>query len=432
MAVYGGRPPMRRILGIAAVAALTASGLALTSPAGAVVPQTAIQPRPGITDFGLKATAYGTKAVGGEVPANSDRTAFSWVSCTRMAGKSRFNHVAQAGIDPVTRATEIRSRTWTTRKDGVVSSWSRNYIEKLTIEGAVGTLVIEGIRARTRSWHDATGYHSWARTSVASITGPGGVDLTVPSPGDPPLVVAGIATISAGVEKARQGARYAQAKAVALKILVDETQTRVTTSYAFSRIDGGVTGGVFGGHANGSQVRALDGTVTSGRTSLLPVPCQGTRGNIKVNDTAEVSLPNIATLEQVRSAVWAVQENKFGAAEGFARNKVEKARFDAIGEKALVISGIVANAHVVRRDNGTISRDARGTIAKITVNGNPRPVPGVGEVLTIQGVARISGPEIDKVKHGIDVVAVTIKLLGGPEVGSIVELGHGLLRIRPS
>lgn len=422
---------MRRFLGIAAVGALTASGLALTGPAGAVAPQTAIQARPGITDFGLKAAAYGTKAVGGQVPANSGRTAFAWVACTRKAGVGRANHVEQTTVDPVTQATIVQSRAWTTRKNGVVSSRSRNYIAKLTIGDATSGVTIEGIRAMTRSWHSATGYHSLARTSVASITGPGGVALPIPTEGNPTRVP-GVATISVGVEKARQGAGFATAKAVTLKILVEETQTRLTTGYAFSRIDGGITGGVFGGHANGSQVNALDGTVTSGRTSLQPMPCQGTDGKIKVTDTLQASLPDIATLEQVRSAVWGVQENKFGAAEGFARSKVEKARFDAIGSKTLVISGIVANAHMVRRDNGTISRDARGTVARITVNGTAQPVPGAGEVLTIEGVARISGPQIERVPSGIDVVAVTVKLLNGAAEGSIVKLGHGLMRIRPS
>ena len=241
-----------------------------------------------------------------------------------------------------------------------------------------------------------------------------------------------MASIAVGINKESQGARYGQAKAVSLKINVELTDTKLTAGFASSRIDGDVTGGVFGGHANGSQVKALNDTVTSGRTSLLPMPCPGTRGKIKSTDTAQVRLADFATLDQVRSTVWGVQENNDGAAEGFARSKIERAKFDAIGPRTLVINGIVANAHVVRRDNGTITRDARGTIASITVNGNPRPIPGAGEVLTIQGVARINGPAIDKVKHGIDVVAVTVKLLGGPAEGTIVKLGHGLLRIRPS
>jgi hypothetical protein len=406
---------MRRLLGITAAGALAASGLALSGPAQAIAPRSiALAAAP--TDYSLTATGYGTKVSGGNLSVNSGRTAYSHIGCTRSAGLNRANHVAGVRLERLADAEAVRSRSWTTSGGGVVAANSSSSIARVT----VGNVRINTIKASTRSWHDSAGFHARATTSVAGVVA-AGVDLGVPTAGNP-IVVPGVVRVALGGKQQRDDAVSASAKAISLRITVLATDTKIIAGYASSRIDGNVTGGIFSGHANGSQVRILGRTATSGKTSLQPIPCAGTRGEVRSNTTASVNALG-ATVRGLESSVYGVQQGS--VARGYTRAKVVKATLF----QRIRVSGVVARANVTLQADGTHVRTANGTkVGGVFLDGQRLRI-GADNLVKIANLALVRVKVVDKSRNGIDVVAVRIKLLAGPNAGSVIDLAHAKLSI---
>jgi hypothetical protein len=74
------------------------------------------------TSFALKASGYGTKVKGGQIPAGSSTTGYQVIGCTNKAGESRTNNVAEATVPGLGQASGIKTQLWTTSRNGVVAS----------------------------------------------------------------------------------------------------------------------------------------------------------------------------------------------------------------------------------------------------------------------------------------------------------------------
>lgn len=62
-------------------------------------------------------------------------------------------------------------------------------------------------------------------------------------------------------------------------------------------------------------------------------------------------------------------------------------------------------------------------ILSISSNGSPQTIPSSG-VLEIPGVAKLEQNVVTTTKRGISVTALRITVLGGTQVGSVINLGH--------
>jgi hypothetical protein len=431
---------MRRFVGIAAVGALAVTGLGLSSPAqSAVAPKAASAATRTLTNFGLAATGYGTKVLGRDLGVNSGPTAYNVLACTRLAGLDRTNNVTNVNIGTGTlpnlaHAHAVDTHTWTTSHRGTVSSWSQTKIVNLGIGGTLtplgstGVLRIDAVTATTRAWHNSTGFHSSARTSIAGIKFivAGRVIQTFPAPtAGHPVTVPGIAKLSVGFQRTAHSRLFGMAKALSLALYLIPTGTQVNVGYAYSRIDGNVTGGIFKGFGNASQVDVANGTLTSGRTGLQPMPCAGTGGRTLTNPTASVTLGGVIKLYGAEGAANGVE--RAGSAHGYTRGSIARAMLD---NGNLAIKGIVGKANVRLLAGGRTIRNARGTtIASIMFNGRSRRIPTAGHPLRLLGIATIYAPQVNKTRSGIDVTAVRIDILNGSAANSVVSLGHAKLRI---
>jgi hypothetical protein len=433
---------MRRFVGIAAVGALAVTGLGLSSPAqSAVAPKAASAATTTLTNFGLAATGYGTKVLGRDLGVNSGPTAYNVLACTRLAGLERTNNVTNVNIGTGTNpllahAHAVNTHTWTTSHRGTVSSWSQTKIVNLDIGGTLattppslpGTLRIDSVVATTRAWHNSTGFHSSARTSIAGINfivaGQVIQSFNPPTAGNP-VTVPGIAKLSVGYQRTAHSRLFGMAKALSLAVYLIPTGTQINVGYAYSRIDGNVTGGIFKGFGNASQVDVANGSLTSGRTGLQPMPCAGTGGKTLTNATASVTLGGVIKLYGAEGAANGVE--RIGSAHGYTKGSIARAMLD---NGNLAIKGIVGKANVRLLAGGRTIRNARGTtIASIMFNGRSRRIPTAGHPLRLLGVATIYAPQVYKTRHGIDVTAVRIDILNGNGQGSTVSLGHAILRI---
>ncbi|MDP9443372.1 MAG: hypothetical protein M3P83_03055 [Actinomycetota bacterium] len=422
----------RRRLAATTVAVMTGATLMASASA-----PPAVAAEPVLTDFAMTANGWSTLLTGGDLPVRSGRTGFAIVGCTRFAFKSNQNNTAAVtfpaeGGEVFVGATTTNA--FTDKNDATVSSNALNDVARVIIgDKSQQALEIEGIKTRVRAFHDRSGYHRSAVVRVADVTRyVNGVPtdvLTVPSNTDldgEQVEVPGVATVTFGIKSGSATSRSARAQALALRIDFAVTDTVLRVGQASARIDGGAVAGIMGGSVWGSRLTGLDGVANSGRTALQVLPCVGTNGKFRVNQVAEVSIPDTVRLDTVTSKVKGDQDRSAASAKGVST--ITRAGF---GSRDLVITGIEAVGEVVRRSDGSYVRSSRGTtLGSIVFQGEKRRIPQPGETLTIPGVARITPSLVDRTSVGIRVIAVRVELLQGSEVQSTLDLGNVKLGIR--
>src|SRR3954452_2548593 len=157
------------------------------------------------TSFAFKTSGYGTKIKGGQIPAGSSTTGYQVIGCTNQAGRSRSNNVAEATVPGLGQASGVKTRVWTTSRDGVVASHSTHDIAKLTVaQSGLGSLSIRAVTSRATAYHAAGGFHTQGATPLRDLvcTPPAGPEQDVPLPTpDQPVTIPGLATIYAGLHR---------------------------------------------------------------------------------------------------------------------------------------------------------------------------------------------------------------------------------------
>jgi hypothetical protein len=381
--------------------------------------------RIGTSHFALTTSGYGTRIIGGQVPAGSQTTAYQRIGCTNQVNKSKNNDLASATIPGLGVLSGLHTRVWTTRHQGVVGSNASHSVDSLTLASTpLGTLSIKAINARARAFHDATGYHATTSTTLGAIT------LTPPAPLPPqtfpaptpgtPLTIPGVATLTAGKNTQHAGATGAFANAVALIVDVTATGTQAKVGRAVAQIGEGLTYGAFHGHSNATRVTsALQGNLKSGPNPMTLMPCQGTAGAVRSKALASLDLGGQVVVSGLSSSERGVQTDH--RANGYERGEISQLD---LGNGQLVVNGIVGQANVIRSAHKLV-RSAKGTrLGTITANGQVQSFPSTG-VLTIPNVATLQRRLVTKTATGLTVIALRITLADG----SVIDLGEAKLRI---
>ncbi|MDI6908736.1 choice-of-anchor P family protein [Nocardioides sp.] len=380
------------------------------------------------SDIALKGYGYGTRVVGGEVPAGSSMTAFTALGCAVKTGLDRTNEIAEADLQGNGTVSGVKTELWTRNIDGARHSYSRNAIASLVLaDSPFGSLSIRGITSLSHAWHDAKGFHAETESSVGKIvfTPPAGDPqvLDLPTPGQP-VPVPGLGTIYLGGSGKKVTDTGAAARATALRVdLTPSTGSEVYVARTTAQALSGVKHGRFGGFSAGTEVTALDSTLHSGRNPLTLMPCQGTNGEVQFKDNATVDLGGQVILNGVSSRQ---RGTRFpGRSVAWERGSVAELN---LGGGQLVVDAVVGKATAIRKSTGKLITSTDGsTVGSITANGEPQTFPDTG-VLEIPGVARLEPMVVTEVAGGISVVALRITLLDG--TGAVIDLGVAKATIR--
>lgn len=377
------------------------------------------------TSFAFQSTGFGTRVNGGQVPVGSSTTSYQHIGCTNLAGRDKTNDVADATVPGLGTLSGVRTRTWTTMRHGVAASHSTHSIAGLTLASSgVGSLQVNAIHARSKAFHDASGFHSTTSTTVGDITfrptaGPA-QSFPAPTP-DRPITIPGLATIKVGASSRQHGALGATASADALVVDVVATGTRVKVAHTQASIGGGLTSGIFRGHANATRVvTALNDLAHSGPQPLLLMGCLGTRGHRVSKSVAAVDVGGRLVVKGLSSSQRASQGPR---GHGFEQASIAKVD---LGHGQLVVRGIVGRATVAQTDHGLV-RSAKGTrLGSLTAGGKTLRFPHTG-VLEIPGVATLERHVVTRSSTGLKVVALRITVLDGS--GAVINLGEAQLKL---
>lgn len=386
----------------------------------------------GTTPYAYQGNAFGTEVVGGSLPTSSGRTAYVYLPCSRRTGHTFSNSVAGADLGGAVKVGAVASRTWTYRTTGALNTKSVNTIASLVAGQAGGPqLTIKGLRTISHTWHNAKGFHTTVDTTGAMVFAPvpglPGTPLPLPGAGQT-VALPGLGSLTGGYKHIRTTSYASTGGGSALRLHLDSSGSDVQIGHAWTRMDGGVPVALMGGQAFGSTARALDGTVTSGRTALEPLPCAGTRGKIHENTTASLTLPGAVSGGATVSKVYGI-EHADGRADAWTRSAVASV---SLGGGQAVLNGIVAKAHVRRTAGGTWTVSSSGTTpGSITAGGKTQALPSHG-TYDVPGLAHIETGIVTRTKHGIRVVAVRITLLSGSAANTVIDLGNAATRLRTS
>jgi hypothetical protein len=418
-----------------AATSVALAAAALVAPSGVAAASAA---EPVVTDFALSANGYSTDVRGGVLPLQSGRSGFAGTGCIRLANTEVANDTAAINLPAdrgIVRVGATTTRAFTSKQGATVSSHGHNDVANVLVgDKSVAALQINGIRTRTRAWHDASGYHRHEAVQVARVTRwVGGEQNEVVSIAPhtdlngAQLGIPGLATLTFGLKAGSVSDNAAFANAIALRIDLEATATTITVGSATARIQGGAVNGVMNGEVWGSQLTGLGGVLNSGRTAQIELPCLGTKGAYKVQRVAGVGLPGVVTLGEIISSVRGSQ----GPGEPWAQGVSTVTRASFIG-RGLVVTGIRAEGVVKRRPDGSFLRHAVGTtVGTIEVAGRQFDIPLPGRTLVIPGVARITRGVVEKPgNNSIKVVGLRVELLQGSVIESRVDLANVRLQVR--
>lgn len=403
-------------LGLTVASALVGLGTLTSSASAAVV----------LTDYGYSNSAWGTEVVGGSLPVGSGATAHIVTSCTRKAGLDKTNEIAGVNIGSgQVVVSGIKNRSRTLRSSSGFHSWSQSYLAKVELGG--GAAVLKGITTTSHSWVDNAGkYH--AASNIGGTLKIGPLELPLPDPGSTPIPIPGVGLLSIGHSNSTVNAGQAYNQRIAVLIKLDASGSTVKIGRAGSMIVGKVKEGVMGGSAYGSTVTALDGVVTSGKTALLGVPCQGTDGDWLHRNTVGINVPGVAAIGATNSATMG-DRGPGAAAKAVARNSVASVN---LGGGQLVITGISSEARVQKSSTGKVTTKATFGILKLTdPTGETRDL-FPGQTITIPGLGVISAGKVTKSSYKVTVTALYIELFPGTPGATIIKLGNSQASLSPN
>jgi hypothetical protein len=419
---------MKRIAtGLTALTLAATASLASTATTTAQAAPTADRTP---TNFAFKGSGYGTKLSGGQVPVDSNTTAFAGVGCSNNADLDKGNDVAEATLPGAGTAEEVTTRLWTTAEKGVVANNSESYVERIELAGSpLGTLVLSAITSTARAFHGDKGFDSTAKTTIGSISlvPPTGEaqELELPTPGEP-LPVPGVGTIALGDTKTTSNGDGA--KAFANGVLVQlESGTTLRIAHTRATIERGVRSGLLGGAAYAANSSALDENLQLGRNPLSLMPCAGTEGKERVKSLARVTLGEDVELRNLASRQQGTQLAR--KALGFELGRVGAVE---LNDGDVVLRDIVGRVDLVRKGRD-LKRDVDSSIGAIVVQGEETTFDEGEDVLNIPGVAKLERNLRENTKWGAKVIALRITLLDAlGEQKAVLNIGAANLSIKPA
>lgn len=405
----------------ASTAAVTAGGLT-NAVATAAAPQQKVRTR-----FALAGSAYGSRAEGGSVPANSRDTAFQRIGCTNVAGASRNNFVADQVLPGLGKAEGIRSRVWSEKKGGTVSVFSKHSIARVVLaSSALGSLEVRGLTSLSHAFNKNGRFGVDFDNEVARIVfkpaGAPAQSLPIPAP-NRTLTIPGLARISLGKSTRTVTNQFARISSNVLDVTVIPTGTRVRVAQTNASIQSGIKQGVFRGYSAGIEARGLDDNLKVGRTPLTLIPCRGTLGKETGKDIAGVDLGDLGNVRGVASG--AKTRNQATVATGTVGGRVASV---SLLDDRIQVNGILGVANV-KRERGRLTRDSKGsTVLEVIIDGESYAFPALGAI-EIPGLVKLQDRIEVRTKNGLRVIGLRITLLDG--TGAVLDLGVAEIGIRP-
>src|SRR4051794_40045006 len=425
-----------------------------------------------LTDYGFQATAYGTQVTADGGVFESDKTAFAWLSCTRLVGLNQQRSVAAVNLpsdSPYISITGIDSTLNTFRskaKDVDAGVRSVNTIGDVALGDGTTTpqLTIDGLQTRSTAWADSGGalHTSNDVTSgtlgLTNIADPGdssplgdlfdalggGIDQVIAAlqANAGQIEIPGLGTIYLeAYDRQETKKNFAVAGSSVLRVELygpDATKgtdddSMVNIGHSRARINRYTWAGVMGGRGYGTSADLADGSFSMGRLGEQPLPCRGTSGRVVSNPVAEFTPPGDQFELTGISGRASGDQRESGSAWAWTEGSVGDLK---IGP--LVIKGIVGRVNIGQDRHGNVTKNniTGSSVGEVLVNGQSQGSFGPGDATQIptdqlpDGVASIELFNHTRGKRSGEVTAVTVTFADGSPGASVLRLGYAKVRLQ--
>jgi hypothetical protein len=456
--------------GCAATSALVAA--AALAAAGPVPAAQADDAGVRMTDYGFQATAYGTQVTANGGVFESDKTAYAWLSCTRLVGVNQHRAVAAVNLpsdSPYISITGIDSDLDTFRskaKDVEAGVRGVNTIGGVSLGDGTTTpqLTIDGLQTRSQAWADFDGALHTSNTvtsgtlGLTNIADPGdgsplgdlfdalngGIDQVIAAlqQNAGQIEIPGLGTIHLeAYDRQETKKNFAVAGSSVLRVELygpDATKSTdddsiVNIGHSRARINRYTWAGVMGGRGYGTSADLVDGSFSMGRLGEQPLPCRGTSGRVVSNPVADFTPPGDQfELTGIRGRASGDQRES-GSAWAWTEGSIGDLK---IGP--LEIKGIVGRVNIGQDHHGTITKNniAGSSVGEVIVNGQSQGSFGPGDASQIptnqlpDGVASIELFKHVKGNRSGEVTAVTVTFADGSPGAAVLRLGYAKVRLQ--
>lgn len=450
-----------------AIAAACAAGLSAsltTVPAVAATADPAS--KTSVSNFGYKASVFGTKLLVNGVEVRTLRDADLQLPCTRRVGVEE----SQPSVGSLPIANDLikiaasTSTSKTYRAGSINGIRAVNTVADIALGGEVGgvatpVLKIQGLQSVADSFFDKSargGKGAFGEDHSFSFKGMS-LELPESSPVPAPvqdlldilnqvtapinqivnqviallvenlgtIEIPGLGAISLGKATGKTGAGFASSEAYALKILVNATgeNTVLQLGRASSRIARPVPAGVFRSTMSALELNALNGAVALGGIANRSIPCEGTKGKVVRSSVASANLllqGEVIGIKGITYAYKGLQKGK--SAKGFSSTSIGEVTIPALD---LIIKGLSSRVDVSTKGKGKIQRKISTTFSSVTIGGK-EVFPKPGKPVSFDGGVLEMLKKQDGNFYGTKITGFTLTLF---EQSAVLDLAQTSARI---
>lgn len=404
------------------------------------------------TDYGFSGWAYGSVAKAESLGVGSGRSAPAWLGCTRLAGSKRHNFVAATGGEAgsALKVTGVDNAMRSYRNRRTLGTRSTSSVAEAVLGDPTGpTLTVTKLRTRSTAFANRgtgkLGARGSARASdVVADTGTP-LDLVLNEAGNGfatllaeieeaggTLLIPGLGEIQRGERTLKEGRHAAIARTSALRARLfgadglpgGNDDVRVVLARSRAAIHDDLRSGVFKGRAVPLQGVVAGDLLRVGRVHARPLPCAGTRGNVRASGLVDADLGNAEMFDAdgLSARVFGVQRRN-RSARAWTASRVAGL---SLGGGEVTLSGITGRVNVSTDRRGRVVRnDIRGSrIGELVIGGEPQAAPSPGDVVEVPGVGTLEFFLRERGRRGSKVTAVRVTLAPGTPGESVIDLGQ--------
>ena len=396
----------RRVL-VAAPVAVIASCLAAGSAAAAT------------SSYAFVGSAYGSTAQVGSI-ARSGQT--SLVSACNTGGYERNDHAAAVNLGLAGSVGAVSTKIKGSSSHGNPTETSTATTGSTRLLG--GLVQAKTITTRAVASHDKSGYHLGGTTTIADLRISGRRISSTTKPNQQ-VTIPGVATVALNVQSASVRDNLHQSAVAAIKItLLKENRLHLPTGtivvgHAVAGLHSPVHarpyGSAFATKANLATV------VTSGATAPVYLPCGGTSGKPRVNNTAAAHIGAAVSVGAVSSSASSTDTTTATT----ATTQAKAARINLLG--GLVTADAVTAKANAKLAKGKLSRTSTGTsVTRLKIHGKSVSVSAKPNTkISIAGVGTVWLNRTITSGSAIQVYAIQIELStarAGLKAGAVIDI----------
>jgi hypothetical protein len=317
--------------------------------------------------FVFTGEAYGTSAklVNGIVV--SGPTAVVGLGCTDEANISKSNSVLSVNAAPLLVSGTVTTSATTSASTTVIQSQTTAATQTLNLLN--GLITADAVQAVSTTTFDANGFHTSGQGSSLVNLVVGGSSITVAPAPNTKIPLPGLGSVVLNEQKSTAGPSGASLTVNMIHVFVTSPNsiasvgTQIIVSHAKSDLEGPV-GGTLDGHAYGTSA-SIGSVVRSGPTAQVGVGCLGTDGNVRTNEVATATIPNVAT---VGTVVDTAQGSISPTASSETTSTVE-----SVDLLSGLVSATVVKADAHASSDGTTAAfsDSGSNLVSLAVAGHP-------------------------------------------------------------